>query len=188
MIQAIVFDFDGIIVDSEPLHYRAFLELLAPLGVSFDYDKYMRDYIGFDDRDAPRSFSAEYGFELSDERMSEMVAEKATAFERIVAEGIEAFPGVVELVESSAAAMPIAICSGALRSDIDAILPAIGDGDLASRFNAMVTADNVSRSKPDPESYALAAQRLGTPPAHCLASPYRRDLPAARGLPGGAGL
>ncbi|MBI1371262.1 MAG: HAD-IA family hydrolase [Phycisphaera sp.] len=169
MLKAIVFDFDGVIVDSEPLHYRAFLEVLKPVGVSFDYGTYMRDYIGYDDRDAMRAFSSEFGFAMDDAKMASMIEDKAEAFERIVHEGIEPFAGVAELIEAAAAAMPIAICSGALRADIQAILPAIAGGRLTSRFHAMVTADDVEHSKPDPQSYALAAERLGVAPGECLA-------------------
>jgi beta-phosphoglucomutase-like phosphatase (HAD superfamily) len=65
--------------------------------------------------------------------------------------------------------MPIAICSGAVLSDIELILPALGDGSLMRRFAAIVTADDVQRSKPDPACYRMAAQRLGEQAHACLA-------------------
>jgi beta-phosphoglucomutase-like phosphatase (HAD superfamily) len=169
MLQAIVFDFDGVIADTEPLHWRAFIDVLEPLGISFDYDTYLREYIGFDDRDAFRYVSANHDLNLADGRLEEMVERKAAAFARIVGEGIAPFPGSVELIRATAAAWPIAIASGALRADIDLILPAIGDGSLPPLFKAIVTADNVTKSKPDPETYTLAAQRLGVDPRRCLA-------------------
>jgi len=185
MIQGIVFDFDGVIVDTEPLHYRAFLAVLEPLGVRFDYETYVRRYIGFDDRDGVRAMAEEYGLELDDRELVGLIDAKTEAFERIVGEGVRAFAGVVELVEESAARMPIAICSGAVRSDIEAILPAIGGGGLADRFGAIVTADDVTQSKPDPQSYRLATERLGLPPAACLAI---EDTPPGLASARGAGL
>ena len=169
MIEAIVYDFDGVIVDSEPLHYRSFLRVVEPMGIRFSYETYMRHYIGFDDRDGFRAMAADHGVELGEARLTELIEAKARAFEQVVADGIEPFPGVRELIEATAKAMPIAICSGALRSDIDAILPAVLENGYADWFKAIVTADDVARSKPDPQSYALACERLGVSPASALA-------------------
>lgn len=169
MLDGIVFDFDGIIVDTEPLHYRAFLEVLRPLGVDFDYPTYLREYIGFDDRDAFRYAAQTTGQTMDHARLAELVALKAEAFETLVGRGIEPFPGSVELIREAAAAMHIAIASGATKRDIELILPHLGDGGLPRLFTTIVTANDVARSKPDPESYALAVTRLGLDPANCLA-------------------
>ncbi|MBI1369361.1 MAG: HAD-IA family hydrolase [Planctomycetes bacterium] len=185
MLEAIVFDFDGVIVDTEPLHYRAFLRVLEPRGIQFDYDAYLEKYIGFDDRDGLRAMFEDHDQTLDDAASLSLRRDKAHAFDTIVAEGVTPFPGVLELIRAAAAAMPIAICSGALRSDIDAILPALGEGEIPDLFRAMVTADDVARSKPDPESYALAARRLGIDPAKCLAI---EDTPAGLESARGAGL
>lgn len=185
MIQAIVFDFDGIIVDSEPLHYRAFLRITEPLGVSFSYEQYMREYIGFDDRDGFRAMFAGRPDAPDADRLAELIEAKARAFEQVVRDGVTPFPGVQRLIETASASLPVAICSGALRSDIDAILPAVLDERYADRFRAIVTADDVTRSKPDPESYALACDRLGVNPAHALAI---EDTPAGLASARAAGM
>ncbi len=169
MLEAIVFDFDGVIVDSEPLHHRAFAEVFATLGLDVDYDRYIREYIGFDDRDAIRHACRTVGKPLVDRTMRRLLAEKAAAFDRIVARGVAPIDGAIELVRAAAGRWPIAIASGALRSDIDLILPALNDDDLAACFAAIVTADDVARSKPDPATYLKAAERLGAAPAVCLA-------------------
>jgi beta-phosphoglucomutase len=175
MLQAIVFDFDGVLVDSEPLHYEAFARTVEPLGARFDYEHYRRHYIGYDDRDGFRAICNEFNIPLDEQRLAELIAEKAAAFARIVGRGVTPMPGAVELVQESAAAMPIALCSGALLQDIALILPNLGPGGLMDLFRAIVTADDVRRSKPDPEGYALAARRLGLAPGHCLAV---EDTPA----------
>jgi HAD superfamily hydrolase (TIGR01509 family) len=157
MLAAIIFDFDGIIVDTEPLHYRAFQEILIPLGLGYSWEVYLRSYIGFDDRDAFRDAFQTAGRSLKDRELQALVKGKGVAFQRIVASGVEVYPGVVELVRSIAGRLPLALCSGALPSDIDPILKQLG---IAGLFDVIVTAADVQASKPDPESYALAVARL----------------------------
>ncbi|MHB1157539.1 MAG: HAD family hydrolase [Phycisphaerales bacterium] len=164
-----IFDFDGVIVDSEPLHWRAFIRLLAPAGITFDYPTYLRKYVGFDDRDLLRTLFAERGLPLDDARLRRLCADKSREFLRVVSEGVTAFAGVVALIESAAKEMPVAISSGATRGDIEAIVPRIGDGKLLAKFTTIVTADDVHKSKPDPTCYLEAARRVGVAPADCLA-------------------
>jgi len=161
MLKAIVFDFDGVIVNSEPLHYRAFLRVAKPLGLAFSYDEYLARYIGYDDRDAFRVMlglqAGVPGSPQQQEQIAQLIEEKANAFEAVVDEGIDTIPGMVDLVEEAAASMPIAIASGATRRDITLILDKLG---LTDRFLTIVSADVVDRSKPDPASYSLAIRRL----------------------------
>jgi beta-phosphoglucomutase len=157
MLNAVIFDFDGIIVDTEPLHYKAFQELLAPLGLGYSWEEYLDRYIGFDDRDAFRETFRLHGRALSDSELKELIRGKAEAFLKIVSVGVAPYPGVVELIRSISGALPLALCSGALKSDIEPILAQLG---LTDAFDVKVTADEVAASKPDPESYRLAVKRL----------------------------
>ena len=189
MLAAVIFDFDGIIVDTEPLHYKAFQEILVPLGLGYGWDDYLGHYIGFDDRDAFREVFRINGRVLSAEELQRLIGEKADAFQKIIASGVDPYPGVVELISSLSGRLPVGLCSGALRSDIEPILAQLG---LSSAFDSVVTADEVLASKPDPESYALAVHRLaetfpGRPiiPSACLAI---EDTPAGIASATGAGL
>lgn len=161
MIKAIVFDFDGIIVDSEPLHYRAFLRTVEPLGVRFGYEEYLQTYIGYDDRDSFRVMlglpPGRPGSPAQEAQIAELIERKADVFEAVCAEGVETFPGVVDFVTAAAGEIPIAIASGATTRDIELIL---GGLKLRRLFGTIVTADLVERSKPDPQSYALAVEHL----------------------------
>ena len=157
MLNAVIFDFDGIIVDTEPLHYRAFQELLAPLGLGYSWEEYLERYLGFDDRDAFREAFRSAGKTLSDQQLKSLMDCKAGAFQTIVSVGVAPYPGVVELIRSVSGTLPLALCSGALRCDIDPILAQL---DLTGVFDTLVTADEVAASKPHPESYRLAVQRL----------------------------
>lgn len=190
MPEAILFDFDGILVDSEPLHYRAFIEVLDPLGMGFPWEEYVETYMGFDDRDAFREAFRAKGIDLDEGNLAKLVAAKSRAFLDGIRTGMTAYPGVVPLIESlRAASRPMALCSGALRADIDPILAQLG---VAGRFDVIVSADDVHRSKPDPESYALAFRNLSERYRDSLTVPENsvavEDTPAGIRSAKGAGL
>lgn len=158
MLSAVIFDFDGIIVDSEPLHFRAFNEVLEPLGKTITWEEYCNTYIGFDDRDAFHEiFQAKAGGICAKE-LNELIEQKADILQGYIEKG-EALPlpGAVELIKSIPVRLPVALCSGALRSDIEPILEQLG---IAGVFDAIVTAEDTDRSKPDPAPYRLALEKL----------------------------
>ncbi len=156
--QAIIFDFDGVIVDSEPIHYQAFQECLKPFGISHTYDQYVERYIGFDDRDGFAQMFQDAGKELHRDLLDRLIREKFQSFRRIVARGIQAFPGVVELIEDlGRQPLALAIASGSYRVEIEMMLDALG---LRHHFPIIVTADDVAKSKPDPETYLIAYREL----------------------------
>ena len=100
MPEAVLFDFDGILVDSEPMHYRAFTEVLDPLGMGFPWKEYVEIYMGFDDRDAFREAFRAKGIDLDDATLATLVAAKSGAFLRGLRDGVTAYPGAVPMVES----------------------------------------------------------------------------------------
>jgi beta-phosphoglucomutase len=189
MLAAVIFDFDGIIVNTEPLHYKAFQQLLVPLGLGYSWEEYLRHYIGFDDRDAFHEAFREGGRFLGDEELKRLINEKADAFQHIISAGVEPYPGAVELIRSLQGVLPLALCSGARPSDINPIMAQL---DIAESFDTIVTAPDVAASKPDPASYILAVARLrsvftGRELTHmnCLAI---EDTPAGIASATGAGL
>lgn len=187
--EAIIFDFDGVIVDTEPLHYAAFQRLLEPLGLGFSWEQYIETYMGFDDRDAFEEAFKGQERGLSATELQGLIDQKATLFQEIIRDGISAYPGVVNLIRQiHSSGIPLAICSGALRSDIEPILETLG---ITECFDVIVTAEDVARSKPDPECYQLAHNRLNT--FHSLSIPAQQvlaieDTPAGIAAAKGAGL
>ncbi len=185
---AVVFDFDGVLVDSEPAHYRAFQEVLEPRGLGFSWQRYCQHFIGFDDRDGFQEAFRDQGRELTESELEELIREKHAAFERAMAAGLEAVPGALACVEQLAAAYPLALCSGALRTEIEPTLRRMG---LAGTFRIIVAAEDVAASKPDPAGYRLALAELGRvlgrtlDPASCLAI---EDTPTGVASARGAGL
>lgn len=190
MFKAIVFDFDGVVVDSEPAHYKAFLQVAKPLGLSFSYETYLQEYVGFDDRDAFAHMLSKLKLPADNKRIIQLIADKADAFEAIVHQGMDTIPGVVALIqEAMAANFPIAIASGATSRDIKVILAGL---NLNAGFDPIITADLVTHSKPDPTSYKMAAEglakrlpKLNIKPGDCLAI---EDTAAGLTSAKGAGL
>ena len=159
-VKAVIFDFDGVIVDTEPLHYKAFQRLLEPLGLGFSWEEYVETYMGFDDRDAFKEAFNSKDHQLSQAELNKLVLEKAIVFQDVILDGVVAYPGVVKLITKlHASGIPLAICSGALLSDIVPILELF---HISSCFDLVVTADDVQKSKPDPESYQLTFQKLSS--------------------------
>ncbi len=156
--RAIVFDFDGVIADDEPLHLAAFQRVLASEGVTITREQYYARYLGFDDRDAILQAFRDAGATPSPERLRELLAVKAERFLDLVRAGAPIFPGVPAFVRQAAARVPLAIASGALRHEIELIL---GQAGLAGCFAAIVSAEDVREGKPSPEGFLLARERLG---------------------------
>lgn len=156
--EAVIFDFDGVIVDTEPLHYKAFQQILTPYGLGFSWKQYIKIYMGFDDRDAFVQVFNTKGKQLSHDELTQLIAAKADIFQNVIRGGVTPYPGVIDLIRKlHRAKIPLAICSGALQSDIMPILEMLKISDC---FDIVVSADEVSKSKPDPESYSLAFERL----------------------------
>lgn len=157
-LKAVIFDFDGVLVDSEPLHYRAFCDVLAPLGLAHSYEVYLERYIGFDDRDAVRAIFQDAGRPLSADLFKHVLRAKEAAFQRIVSQGVVPFAGAEELVqELREAGLPLAIASGAKAEEIRLILNTL---NMLHAFSVIVSADDVQAGKPHPETYQRALKGL----------------------------
>ena len=177
MISAVIFDFDGIIVDSERLHWAAFNRMMEPLGKPVSWTEYVETYIGFDDRGSFRH--ALPG--ITEEELYRLITRKAAAFQELLeSDGAAALPGSVALIKLLSGKLPIAICSGALRADI---LPILGKLGIEKAFDTIVTADDTHISKPDPAPYKLAMKKLGVTAGLAI-----EDTPAGISSAKGAGL
>jgi beta-phosphoglucomutase len=156
-LDAIVFDFDGVIADSERLHLRAFQDVLSPLGHVLTSESYYGDYLGYDDAGVFRRYAANHGLDWNRATYDRLLAAKAARFDALSAAGETLFPGAAAFVRAAAAAVPIAIASGALTHEIEDILDR---ANLRVCFTAIVGADQTQRSKPSPDPYLEALLRL----------------------------
>jgi HAD superfamily hydrolase (TIGR01509 family) len=153
----IVFDFDGVIADSEPLHFHGFQQVLADAGVTLSEADYYTRYLGFDDAGAFAAISADRGLNWSDHVVATLVARKAVELERLEAVQSVLFPGAATTIHRLAAHGPLAIASGALRAEILRILE---KEHLTPFFVTVVGAEDAEASKPSPAPYLKALERL----------------------------
>jgi beta-phosphoglucomutase len=156
-LQAIVFDFDGVIANSEPLHLLAFQQALADAGITLTAEDYYRRYLGFDDVGMLEALAKDRGIDTTPDQVRTLVTRKGAKMQSMMHSGSVLFPGAKEFVLKAAAAVPIAIASGALRHEIDEIIQSAG---IASLFAAVVASGDTPQSKPSPDPYRLAFQKL----------------------------
>ena len=156
-LEAIVFDFDGVIADSEPLHLRAFQQALADAGVDLTADEYYGQYLGYDDVGMLQALARDRGIAMDGQRLSDLIVHKGDCLQALLNGGSVLFPGARDFIQEAAAAVPIAIASGALRHEIDEIIESAG---LAHLFKTIVASGDTPQSKPSPQPYQLAFSRL----------------------------
>jgi HAD superfamily hydrolase (TIGR01509 family) len=166
MIQALVFDFDGVLADSEPLHLRVYQDLLQPHGVRLDKKTYCERYLGHDDEGVFRQVAVDYGLLLADEEIELLMAEKAQRFAALVTGTNVLYPAAAPCIKRLAAEWPLGIASGALRGEIQLMLRG---ADIAHLFRFIVAAGETERTKPAPDPYARAAELHGVDPRACVA-------------------
>jgi beta-phosphoglucomutase-like phosphatase (HAD superfamily) len=171
-LQAIVFDFDGVIANTEPLHFRAFRDVLAARGIALAEADYYDRYLGFDDVGVFRAVAAEHAVTWSIDDLADLTMRKATRVEALERDGSLLFPGAAEAIRRSAAVVPLAIASGALGNEIRRVLDGAA---LTSAFRVIVSAEDTPASKPAPDPYVravtLLSERVGTRlwPGSCVA-------------------
>jgi len=165
MLRAVIFDFNGIIVDDEPIHFELFQRVLGEEGILLTEAVYYERYLGFDDRGAFEASFLDSKRPLNDAKLRELIERKAIYYQEAIRNHVAIFPGVEALVSSLAKTLPLAVASGALRNEIETILQTAG---LLRHFNGIVSAEDVKQGKPEPEIFlkalaALNAQHEGEP-------------------------
>ncbi len=177
-IRAIVFDFDGVLADSEPIHLRVYQEILAPVGVTLTKEDYCARYLGFDDEGAFRQMGSDFGLLMGDEEIELLMAAKTERFQAIVSGTDVLYQDAGECVRALGSRWPLGIASGALRHEIELMLKGAG---LTDAFRFIVAAGETERTKPAPDPYLHAARLHGLPPGACVAiEDSRWGLLAAR--------
>jgi beta-phosphoglucomutase len=157
---AIVFDFNGTLSDDEPLLCEIFIRLFAEHGKPLSAQQYFDELVGLSDPEIVRTW---LGPDHPD--VDAVIAERVQRYRAAVADGSTVHEHVREAVRYAAGRVPIAICSGAARAEIEPVLEAAG---LAPCFRAIVSSDDVVAGKPDPEGYTKTLAELGTDAADAV--------------------
>ena len=156
-LTAIIFDFDGVIADTEPLHFAGFRQTLSEIGISLTESDYYANYLGYDDRGCFFAVLTAHQHPTDPSVVAQLMQRKAQAYLESVKDHLAIFPGVHEFVREAAAAYPLAIASGALRHEIEVILEQTG---LRKEFLHITSAEDVTRGKPDPQPFLQALNGL----------------------------
>ena len=157
MLKALIFDFNGIIVDDEPIHLQMFQKVLKEEGITLTKEQYYDIYLGMDDQGCFEALYKANGKEISDDKLHNLIERKGIYYEASIKENMIFFPGVVDFIKNASQHFKLAITSGALRSEIQMVLQ---QADLLSHFPVIISAEDVIEGKPDPEGFQKALYAL----------------------------
>jgi HAD superfamily hydrolase (TIGR01509 family) len=169
-LQALIFDFDGIIANTEPLHFAGLRQTLREIGIELSEAEYYADYLGYDDRGCFITALTANQRPIDPAAIAQLMKRKAVAYLESVKHHHVIFPGIPEFVRHAARAYPLAIASGALRHEIEYILEEAG---LRKDFLHITSAEDVTRGKPDPQPFLVTWKALqrrddSLTPSSCL--------------------
>jgi beta-phosphoglucomutase len=177
---AAIFDMDGVLVDTYRAHFRSWLEMAASEGLQFTEQEFAPTF-GRTSREIIAHFWGKDRYD--DAQIAELDRRKEAAFRRIIADDFPAMPGVMELLRALRhAGFWLAVGSSGPPENVELVVDKLAAGEL---FGAIVTGADVSRGKPDPQVFLLAAERLGVPPARCAVV---EDAPAGVAAANAAGM
>jgi len=158
MLKAVIFDFDGVIADSEALHLRAFNEVLAPFGLEITAKDYYKTYLGLTDADCFKELVQKHRKIFGDTGVETLLKKKKIVFGKLAKTEADIIEGVREFLEMLRAnKIPMVICSGALLAEIELILEG---ATLSDYFDCIISAEQVNRGKPYPDGFRLALKKL----------------------------
>ncbi len=159
-LKAVLFDFNGVIINDEPLHQKLIEQLLIEENLRPKPEEFREICLGRSDRACLTELLARRGRVVSEEYLSGLIARKAQAYAQQLAqiEKIPSYPGLTDLIfRIRSAQLPLAVVSGAIRSEIELVLHRL---ELANAFSVIVAGDEITTSKPNPAGYLLAVDRL----------------------------
>ena len=158
MLKSVIFDFDGVITDSEILHLRAFNQSLAQYGIEITKNDYYTMYLGFNDTDCYKLLIEKGLLKMDEQQINTLMIQKKKIFEQLaktegrMIEGVRDFLTMLEQND-----IPMAICSGSLLTEVEMVLD---EARLRHLFEVIVSGEQVKKGKPDPEGFLLSLQRL----------------------------
>lgn len=153
---SILFDFDGVLADTEPLHYQCWKEILKPYGIDLEWDLYAEAFIGWSDRMMLAQFCDKASPPVDLQTLIDQYPVKREKFRALVARELPFFAGCREFLDSLKS-YKLAVVSSSGRQEIE---PALDRAGLLGCFETIVCGGDVTKHKPAPEPYLLAAQRL----------------------------
>jgi len=171
MLKAIIFDFNGIIVNDEPYHYRSMRDAVAELGIHITEEEYYAEYLPMDDWSSLDAICCNHSIRISPEQRDRILKLKPRLYRTLIQGQCPLVRGVDDFIRAAAERYPLALASAARREEIESVLATKG---LLDCFRVILGAEDFPVSKPDPRSYLLALERLNQA-VDGLSSPARPD-------------
>jgi beta-phosphoglucomutase len=171
VLKAIIFDCDGVIANTEPIHMAALQRLLSEEGITVSREDYFEHYLALDDRGCFLKAFGERGISLTSDALDELIRRKSAYVEPVMRETLELLPGSAEFIRRAALEYPLAVASGALKHEIVLVLKY---GGLRDCFQVIISAEDVARGKPHPDPFVKACRELSAlsedpiDPSECL--------------------
>jgi beta-phosphoglucomutase len=166
VLKAVIFDFDGVIADSEPCHLAAFNHILSEFGIEITTEQYYTSYLGFTDYELLEDVGRHYKTDYNGRSIETLAEQKAEVFQKLVKQTDHLIDNVKEFINKLMKnGVRLAINSGAIRADIEIMLQGSG---LENSFEVIVSADDIAKGKPDPQGYLLALKLLNEKSAGLL--------------------
>ena len=157
MLKAIIFDFDGVITDSEPVHLKMFQKVLKEMGISLNEKEYYEKYLGMDDKGCFATVLQSHGLNNPSNQIQSLIEKKTGYLMEYIKKDLFIFPGVKDFIKTVRNKYRLAIASGALRHEIEFVLRYAG---IHSAFELIVSAEDVRYGKPDPECFNKTLEGL----------------------------
>ncbi|MEN6385207.1 MAG: HAD family phosphatase [Phycisphaerales bacterium] len=158
MVKAVIFDFDGVISDSEPSHFAATNKVLEQFGININKDDYYASFLGYTDAQMFKAISEKFNENFTDAQIEKLIEQKAFFFEEIIRHTDHLIKGIPQFIKMlKTGGIKIGIYSGASRDDIELMLENSGFGEY---FDVIVCADDVEKGKPEPEGYVRALELI----------------------------
>lgn len=161
MLKAIIFDCDGVIVDSEPHHMKALQHVLKEGGITLSEEAYFAKYLAMDDKGCFETALSEHQRPVDNKILKGLIIRKMALYKAFSQRELYLYPGVVEFVKKAAGVYRLAIASGAFRGEIKF---ALDKGGMRSAFPVIVSAQDVKNGKPHPEAFLTALAKLNERP------------------------
>lgn len=158
LYDSILFDFDGVLLDSEPVHFQCWKQILEPLGVRLDWETYIEKCIGVSDYEMLVFLGSRADPPVPAERLWQEYPRKNALFVERISRRPPVPAETRKLLEELHLQLPLAVVSSSSQREVVTILETAG---LRPFFRTVVCSEDVSRHKPDPEPYRIAAARLG---------------------------
>lgn len=157
MLKAVIFDFDGVIADAEPVHLKAFQAVLSEEGIELTKKEYYDKYLALDDKTCFAAILKDMGRSFNKSLIHDLTVRKSEYYDELIRENLVIFPGVIDFIRKLYGKYPLSIGSGALRHEIEFILESIG---IRKEFGVIVGADEIENCKPAPDVYVRVLQMI----------------------------